>query len=503
MKIEAPIAAACEFFQSARRKLDEIVSHLTAPGAKTLSETEEFVRAEGHELLRLLVQGRLDVISEREQVELSRTRPPTGVRRKARSRQIEIQFGRVALRRYGLKRRGEPSKFPLDAELNLPTELYSHPLRKRVAEEAVDGSFDRTVEQIERTTAGHVPKRQAQELVVRAAQDVDAFYKARPLPANDTLSDEHLMLLSSDAAAIRMIPEGLRDATRQAAEEASLEPDNVRGDPTATAPAKPHQTRRAVVTAVWEQERHERTPGDIVSNLQRSATDPAIRKKARGPRPQNKRVTASVEQDQRSRTIEMFDEADRRDPERKRETVILVDGDEHQTDTIRTEARRRGRSFTIVLDLLHAMHYLWVAAHAIIGSDKNRVHDLVTHWTIMLLTGNPSHVVAAIRSTATRAMLQGAARQAVDGAADYLLKRTPYLRYSDFIARGFPIATGVIEGACRYIVRDRMDITGARWNLQSAEAVLKLRAVRASSDWDDYWAFHERQEAQRNYAEAS
>lgn len=76
-----------------------------------------------------------------------------------------------------------------------------------------------------------------------------------------------------------------------------------------------------------------------------------------------------------------------------------------------------------------------------------------------------------------------------------------YVHYDTYLAAGFPIATGVIEGACRYLVRDRMEITGARWSLDGAEAILRLRSVRASGDWDAYWRHHEQQEQQRNHAE--
>lgn len=62
-----------------------------------------------------------------------------------------------------------------------------------------------------------------------------------------------------------------------------------------------------------------------------------------------------------------------------------------------------------------------------------------------------------------------------------------------------PIASGVIEGACRSLVKDRMDITGSRWGLDGGEAVLKLRALRASGDLDNYLDFHFRRELQRNH----
>jgi len=93
-----------------------------------------------------------------------------------------------------------------------------------------------------------------------------------------------------------------------------------------------------------------------------------------------------------------------------------------------------------------------------------------------------------------------AERQAVDACADYLLNFAPYLDYDKALADGLPIATGVIEGTCRHLVEDRMNLTGARWSLTGAEAVLRLRALRASEDFDAYWQFHEQQEHERNHA---
>ncbi len=65
---------------------------------------------------------------------------------------------------------------------------------------------------------------------------------------------------------------------------------------------------------------------------------------------------------------------------------------------------------------------------------------------------------------------------------------------------GWPIATGVIEGACRHLVKDRLAITGARWSLTGAEAALLLRAVITNGDFNTYWAYHLQQEHQRTHA---
>ena len=104
-----------------------------------------------------------------------------------------------------------------------------------------------------------------------------------------------------------------------------------------------------------------------------------------------------------------------------------------------------------------------------------------------------------MRRSTTLRELSNKQRDAVDTCADYLLKRQSYLRYDVFLAHGFPIATGVIEGACRHLVKDRMDLTGARWRLKRAEAVLKLRSLRSSGDFEAYWHFHKQQELQRNH----
>ena len=100
---------------------------------------------------------------------------------------------------------------------------------------------------------------------------------------------------------------------------------------------------------------------------------------------------------------------------------------------------------------------------------------------------------------ATEGELPKAKRKVVDTCASYLLTHKEYLQYDKYLAQGLPIATGVIEGACRYLAKDRMDITGARWGLSGAEAVLRLRSLRTSGDFDEYWSYHEKMEQERNH----
>ena len=187
----------------------------------------------------------------------------------------------------------------------------------------------------------------------------------------------------------------------------------------------------------------------------------------------------------------MFDDAQRRNPDGARKTVVLLNGDEK------------------LFDLIHVIHYLWLIA-VLLCPDERRAADAwiamgvwIAHILKQLLTRHPLDVVATIRQTATNRQLAPADREQLDAALEYLNKNSTRVHYARFLAEGLPIATGVFEGACRYLIQDRRGITGARWGLADAEAVLKLRAIHTSGDWNDYWRFHLKKEHARNHPLAS
>ena len=487
-------------FRAARDEFETTMQWLASSEAPMdHSALETGLEARGNRILRAAYQAYLDRQSALERTEAQLRDTPAGVVVRARTRQLESTFGRVRLSRLGHKAADTSTRFPLDERLNLPADTYSHPLRRRMAEEVRRGSWEQAIESVERTTAAHVPKRQAEEITVRAAQDVDVFYAERRPPANDLASANALQVLSCDSKGITMLPESLRDATRKAA--ASAASTAVRGDPMAEKKLRKHDKRMAVVTAVWEQERAVRTADEIVENMKASRTVPHT--KRRLPKPQNKRVSATVVKNQTTAIAEMFDEATRRDPTHARTTVVLVDGEERQIEAIQDEAKRRSMNIRLVVDVIHVLHYLWLAGFAIRRKNHGATEAWVANYLVKLLTRPALDVVAAIRQSATLRGLTEEEREPVEKCANYLLKNSQYIRYRDFLAEGFPIATGVIEGACRHLVQDRLGITGARWHLAGAEAVLHLRAVHSSGDWNDYWAFHLAREAQRNYARAA
>ena len=196
----------------------------------------------------------------------------------------------------------------------------------------------------------------------------------------------------------------------------------------------------------------------------------------------------------------MLNQADRRDPEHQRAWVALVDGNNHQIHRIRTEARKRNLKIPIVVDFIHVLEYLWSACWCFFQEGDPAAEQWVSDKARQVLDGRAGIVAAAIRRKATRLALEPNKRQAADRCSDYLLAKRPYLDYPTALQNGWPIATGVIEGACRHLVKDRLDITGARWGLAGAEAILTLRALISNGDFDQYWPFHLAQEHRRVHA---
>jgi hypothetical protein len=459
---------------------------------KSHSDVEDFLDAKGREWARLMYEEHLALRAQLEQrtevVGADGTRRGTA---RDSERQLQTLVGRVPVPRLAYQAPGAQDLHPMDGALNLPGEMFSHGIRRMVAKEAARASFDEVVEIVRDYTGSTIAKRQVQELTVRAAQDFDAFYDQKAA-ARDPKDD--LLIISTDGKGIVMRHEDLREGTRLAAEksprklETRLTPGEKRG-----------RKRMAQVATVYSIAPFVRSASDLVHPL-RDRTQV----EAKRPRPTDKRVWASVEKSGRAVIREAFDEALRRDPTRARRWVVLVDGEPKQLRAVKREARRAGVLVTILVDLVHVLEYVWDAARALFGESNKKSESWVGDRLLALLSGRSGGDVArTIRWWAARQKDPSEqASKAINVACDYLSDRTRtrLMHYEQALRDGLPIATGVIEGACRYLVKDRMDRTGARWSLSGAEAVLRLRAVRASGDFDAYWAFHLAQEHVRNHA---
>lgn len=224
------------------------------------------------------------------------------------------------------------------------------------------------------------------------------------------------------------------------------------------------------------------------------------RERRAGPKAAGKWLHASVVEDAATVIAAMFDQAQRVDPDGSRTWVVLVDGNTHQIELIGAHARARRRPITIIVDFVHVLEYLWKAAWSFHSEGDPAAETWVADQARDVLAGRAHRVAGRIQRLITARGLAAERRKGADTCVTYLLNKARYLRYHHALAEGWPIATGVIEGACRHLVKDRMDITGARWGLPGAEAVLKLRALTANGDFDTYCTYHLKQERQRVHA---
>jgi hypothetical protein len=452
----------------------------------THADLEVWLEGRGRELLCSLFQDSLDLRTSRE---VRLVEPPAGADRVVRTRlekghrrALTTVFGRVMVSRLAYRAAGTSNLHPADGVLNLPAGLHSHGLRRLVALEASRGSFDDAVAAVERATGVRVGKRQLVELARSAAVDVTAFYgQDRPGAAEK----DRLLVLQFDGKGVVMRPEGLRPATAKAAAAGRklatrLSPGEKQG-----------RKRMAELAAVHDVVPVPRTPDDVLPPP--GATGPD------GPKATGKWLTASVVDDIATVVAAGFDEADRRDPHHLRTWVVLVDGNNTQLDAVTTEAARRGVRIHIVVDLIHVLEYLWKAAWSFFDTGDPDAETWVTDKARKVLAGKASAVATGIRRRATYNGYNTTERKGADTCADYLDAKAPWLGYATALANGWPIATGVIEGACRHLVKDRMDVTGARWGLDGAEAILLLRATITNGDFDDYWTYHLDQECHRNH----
>ena len=484
-----------DFFTAAERYFTQIVDDLQSiiTTENHLDLLEHNLLEASRELARLLLQGHIDsrgsgdigpfVISA-EQVKLNQKRNI--------QRSLYTVFGKIRLNRTGYFRPGYHYLFPLDASLNLPQGLFSYGLQKMLAQEIIKSSFDESRLTIEQKTGVRIGKRQALTLVEQCASDFDTFYQQSFLNTQpDEVASLPIMVLTTDGKGIVMRPDSLREGTRkrQLNTTHKLKHRLSKGE-------KRNRQRMAQVASIYFIERFVRKPREIISGLFRGQ----VKLKQKRPRPVGKRIWASVEKDSTHVLSELFEEASRRDPTHKKEWVVLVDGQKYQLNEIEKRAKKQNLEIIIILDIIHVIEYLWDAAHLFFDESSQSGEDWVSKKLLEVLNSKGQKVAGSIRMSAAKRNLSEKQKKTAETCASYLTNKKLYLDYRTYLSKGYPIGTGVIEGTCRYLIKDRMDITGARWSLDGAEAILKLRSIAKSNDFEEYWNFHLTQEFERNYA---
>jgi hypothetical protein len=470
--------------------------------AVTLDAMEVLVIGQGRELLRGLVQLSLDTQAAGE-ARLPQVTGTDGVPRtraeRGHSRPVVTQLGEVIVRRIAYRSgvRGAGSLFPRDAVLNLPPLGYSWALQRLAQMFCQAVSYEHAHEFVLAATGVSVGKRQLEQITVAAAADAERFYQDRPRDAaavpgaGEQGQGLPPLAISADGKGVAMLPEARRRRTR--APEQKVRTFEKR----AGTGEKKGCKRMAETGAVFDvavPDGPARTPEQVMR------PDPGHARQDR-PRAENRWYACDITAGRDVTIGKVFAEADRRDPGHRRTWIALVDGDNYQLGLFQAAAAARGITLAIVIDFIHVLEYLWKAAWCFHPPRDPAMEDWVIAQALDILHGRTADVIARIaRLTEEHPPRPGSEHaKIIRKTLSYLQNKQAFMDYPRALANGWPIATGVIEGACRHLVQDRMGITGARWSLEGAQAMLWLRAINASGDTDTYWTWHIAQEHQRNH----
>src|SRR6266487_3428369 len=258
---------------------------------------------------------------------------------------------------------------------------------------------------------------------------------------------------------------------------------------------KANRKKMATVAAVFTRAPWVRTPEQVVESLFRTDPKKALESgQLCPPRPEHKRVWASLVKGKASVIEEVVQEIQRRDPENHKTHVALTDGERALQILVSKKLK-----VTLILDLLHVLEKVWKAAHVFHPEGSPDAELYARLMSLRILEGNVSQVIKGLRQTVTKRNLFGAKRKTLLGVANYFHRNRHRMRYDEYLAQGLPIASGSVEGACKNLIKDRMERSGMRWTASMAEAIVKFRALYLSRDFDSYWAFHIIRDQERLY----
>jgi len=436
----------------------------------------------GRELLRLLLQSHVenrgtgDVGPSIRVFEEGCCSPAVlYTHKRMQSRKVVTVFGKICVRRMGYGIRGEISIHPLDEQLQLPARLYSYELQRRLVKKAVQGPFDEVIEGVRESTGVKISKRTAEDIVCEACEDFDSFYAGRQQEPTEETGP--ILVGSIDCKGIPMIKSEL----------ASRKVRRGRGE-------KAQKKMMATVATVFTQRPRIRTPEEVVESLFEPEKRPKP-KRARSSRAENKRVWASLESTKDWFINDVYEEIKRRDPDGNKVHVVVTDGER----ALQIRVAQTMKHCTLILDLLHVLEKLWIAGHALYGEGTEKARLFVRQRTLRILNGQVSQVVKGLRLTITKRRLKGNKQKTLSSVSDYFYRNRSRMRYDQYLAQGLPIASGSVEGACKNLIKDRMERSGMRWSLNMAEAMVKMRAIYLSGDLDNYWDYHVQQDQERLY----
>ena len=388
-------------------------------------------------------------------------------------------FGELSICRhvYGTRETQKHELVPLDARLQLPEGEFSYVLQDWDQHQCVKGPYREASQTVEEILGLSQSVRSLEEMNLEMSRQVDSFRQSQPTPP--AKEEGPILVLTSDCKGVPMRKdEPAKSGRRKKGEKAN-------------------KKRMACVGAVYTIKPFVRSADDIVDEVMRKQNA------ENRPKPQHKEVRAEltrpiegVEVKGKTRIFAWFkQQVDARNPKREKPVVCVMDGER----ALWTMLKRFMLGVVCILDLYHMMERLWAAAHCFHPEGSEEAKAFVTQRLRRVLQGDVGRVVGGLKQMATKHKLRGTKLTQLKSAIGFLHRNRRYMHYDQYLAAGYPIGSGVAEGACGHLVKDRMERTGMRWVVPSAQAMLDLRALHASDKWDEYQTYRINTESRRLY----
>lgn len=390
-----------------------------------------------------------------------------------RERRYVSVFGEIKIVRtvYATREKQKHELIPLDARLNLPDSDFSYLLQEWDQAFCVQGSYQQSSKTVEQILGLGQSVRSLEHMTQHMAQEVMGFRESQSAPPPQ--EEGSILVITADGKGVPM---------RRTAEEKESEGGRERrkkGE-------KANKKRQACVGSVYSIDPFVRTADEVVKEVARH------QQQDQRPTPCHKEMRAELsreidgqEVNGKERIFEWFvEEVDKRNGDGSKPVVCVMDGERGLWNKLQTHL-----PWVIgILDLFHVLERVWAAAYCFHQEGSQEAQAFVTDRLERILQGEVGRVIGGLKQRKTKQKLTKAKEKQLEAVITYLENNRQFMNYDEYLEKGYPIGSGVAEGACRHLVKDRMELTGMRWTTQGAQAILDLRAIYLNGEWE---AFHQ------------
>ncbi len=457
-----------QFFLESITKLQQIIEFIGMQSSELEAhKVEEHILAKLLSIGKSLLSGYFTGVSQNDvgdkvvnsdKVELKR--------HEKRTRKYFSIFGKIDIERQIYWLKGEQSVIPLDNHCNLPEQVYSYYLQDIINDFSVDVTFEKTQEKLKKLFNINIGDRQIEELPSTTDNYCASYFEQKEVPKKE--NEGELQVMEFDGKGIPLIKK----------DTAKIKSRKGKGE-------KNQKKKEALIGTSYTVDKRIRSAEEIAKNLIYPEANFNQNKKKEQIKAQNIIRFGSLKMP-KSNVVQLIQkDANKRNPDNKKDVIVLLDGSLYQEKIVRDSLNEIPK-YTVILDIIHVIEYLYDVAHAIYSENGKEIKDYVYSLLLKILQGKVGRVIGGLKQIITKRDLSQNKIKTLEKVVKYLENHKLNMQYDKYIEKGYPIATGIVESTCKQIVIGRMEGSGMKWSLDRAESMLHMRSISKSEQWEDF-----------------